>query len=707
MCRSIQFSGLLVIFLLLGSCSRPKYTEPLSSVESLQGLQVDENFEVSLFAAEPWVQDPVEMVFDEKGNIYVVEMPDYPFQPEGPEGKGRIKVLFDRDKDGQIDDAVVFADGIKDATSVQPWRGGILVTAAPYIYFMKDTNGDFIADQKEILFSGFFQQNQEAQITNLRFNVDNWIYAANQGRSADVLFSRDSTAIPLELRGADFRFRLDKGLFQPETAAAQFGQALNDWGHRFITQNTLHIQQMVLPWRYLNRHTHMPSTKGVTNISDHDLLMYQQTEAPYWRIERSNRRQKKYDEQNLDRIEHIDSHFTGASGGTHYGGDLFPQAYRGNIFTGEVMGNLVHRDVITLPKDAVTYTAQRGQQDLHSEFLVSSDPWFRPAHFTVGPDGALYVVDMYRQHIETPLSIPEDLKEEMDFMRGSDQGRIYRIVPKGKSVKLPLDALKAANSASHYVDWLSHPNQWYRLHGQRMLLEMQEKSILPQVRMLFENHEDPRARLHAFYVLEGMDAISPALIKTALADNHPRVREHGLVVAESCMACFEEVAALAADSDQRVVMQVALSLGAFPDYQALPVLVTLLSQHYEDHWMRLAILSSEVGSSIALLDELQAESFFKEMHVDKNKFIADFAHVIGSSIVPSEVVQLLKSLRQMPKLSALNGCQGLLRGLKKSGKDIETSLLDRIASLTEEDESEIMMAVDALLDYFSSTDINI
>ncbi len=337
-----------------------------------------------------------------KGNIYVVEMLDYPFQPEGPEGRGRIKVLFDRDNDGQIDDAVVFADGIKDATSVQPWKGGLLVTAAPHIHYMKDTDGDHVADEKEILFTGFFQKNQEAQITNLRFNVDNWIYAANNGRSGEILFKGDSTQTPLELQGADFRFRLDRGLFEPESAAAQFGQAFNDWGHRFITQNTIHIQEMVVPWRYLHRHDHLPSVKGVVNISDHDLLMYQVSEAPYWRVERSNRRQMKYDEQNLNRIEHIDSHFTGASGGTHYGADLFPETYRGNIFTGEVMGNLVHRDVITLADDQPTYAAQRAAGERHSEFLTTEDPWFRPAHFSVGPDGALYIVDIYRQHIETP-----------------------------------------------------------------------------------------------------------------------------------------------------------------------------------------------------------------------------------------------------------------------------------------------------------------
>jgi hypothetical protein len=154
-------------------------------------------------------------------------------------------------------------------------------------------------------------------------------------------------------------------------------------------------------------------------------------------------------------------------------------------------------------------------------------------------------------------------------------------------------------------------------------------------------------------------------------------------------------------------MQAALSLGAFPNDRALPILVNLLGQHYEDHWMRLAILSSEVGSSMALLERLQAQSFFNEVHEEKNKFIADFAHVIGSSTVPSEVVKLLKSLRQMPAPFALGGCQGLSRGLKKSENEIETSLNDRIASLAEEDEAEIMMTVDVLLDYFSSTENNI
>lgn len=706
--KMMMFRSLYITLLLFSfSCQSPKYSGPTSPEEALEGFILDENFQIELFAAEPLVQDPVEMVFDEKGNVYVVEMPDYPFQPEGPEGKGRIKILLDRDNDGQIDDAVVFADAIKDATSVQPWKGGVLVTAAPYIYFMKDTDGDHIADEKDVLFTGFFQENQEAQITNLRFNIDNWVYAANHGQSADILFIGDSSQTPLHLRGADFRFRLDRGIYEPETAAAQFGQALNNWGHRFITQNTLHVQQAVIPWRYLNRHSHLPSKKGVKNISDHDLLMYQITEAPYWRVERSRRRQEKYDEQNLGRIEHVDNHFTGASGGTHYGGDLFPAEYQGNIFTGEVMGNLVHRDVLTLPSDQITYVAQRSKKEEQSEFLVSNDQWFRPAHFTVGPDGALYVVDMYRQHIETPLSIPEDLKEDMDFMRGSDQGRIYRIVPKGSSVKLDLKKLQSDHTTKDYVQWLTHPNQWYRLHGQRLLLERQDKTVIPLVIDLLENDADERVRLHALYVLEGMNVLTPKIIRHALTDVHPRVREHALMLAESCASCFSDVAVTAADNDLRVVFQSVLSLPNFQSPKSLPVLAGVLERHIQNEWIRIGILSSEIGSSVPFLQHLATIDFFKKEDASRAGWLEDFSYVAGNSGKNDSITSVLRVIQGLSKPFLISGCRGLSRGLKASEIEIDDNILNTIDSLEEIDEKDVAENIELLLNYFSSSPLDL
>ncbi|GAA5219792.1 PVC-type heme-binding CxxCH protein [Membranihabitans marinus] len=671
---------LCATLILMSSCNEeaPLYPEPQSPEEALSTFVLDDNFEIQVFATEPFVQDPVEMIFDEKGNIFVVEMPDYPFQPEGTEGQGRIKVLLDTDGDGKIDDTKIFADKIKDATSLQPWKGGLLVTAAPYIYYMKDEDGDMVADTKEVLFEGFFNKNQEAQITNLRFNVDNWIYAANHGQAGEITYMDGEEK--MQMQGADFRFRLDKEKYEKESAPAQFGQAFNDWGHRFFTQNTIHIQNMVVPYRYLHRHPYLPSAKGVVNVSDHDLRMYQLTEAPYWRRERSNRRQKKYDEQGLNRTEYIDNHFTGASGGTHYGGDLFPEEYRGNIFTGEVMGGLVHRDVVILPSDQSQYVAQRAKNEQEKEFLASKDPWFRPAHFTVGPDGALYVVDFYRQHIETPLSIPEDLKLDMDFMRGSDMGRIYRIVPKSSSVPvLPTTVTENSGDAASYVEWIAHPNQWFRLHGQRLLLEKQDLSVLPQVKELLMNHPEAAVRLHAIYVLEGLDALDESTIQVALKDENPRVREYGLILAETYPKLVNAVIALAQDSDNRVVMQTALSLGNYNSSKIYTPLAQILENNINSSWIRTAVLSSEAGSSMTLWNAVATKTnLLKEYSGDIGKFVHDFGYVQGGKNDKKEILSFVQKLTGLSDDYLEQGLMGLSKGLKRSKTELADDVKETI-----------------------------
>ncbi|MDH5251538.1 MAG: dehydrogenase, partial [Cyclobacteriaceae bacterium] len=157
--------------LLCLSCAEKRYAEPLSPEKALESFHLREGFSIETFAAEPHVFDPVEMVFDEHGNAYVVEMPDYPFKPEPGQEVGRIRLLVDSDGDGNIDKSVIFADKLSEATSILPWKGGLLVAAAPHILLLKDTNNDFRADVKEELFTGFFKDNSEAQITNLRFGV--------------------------------------------------------------------------------------------------------------------------------------------------------------------------------------------------------------------------------------------------------------------------------------------------------------------------------------------------------------------------------------------------------------------------------------------------------------------------------------------------------------------------------------------------------
>ncbi len=681
------------------ACSPPKYPDPLSPEDSMASFELHEDFEIELFAAEPHVWDPVDLVFAEDGKIYVVEMPDYPYPPEKGKGKGRIKLLEDTNGDGIIDHSQVFAEGLADATSVLPWKGGILVTSAPYIYYLEDTNGNGQADSKEVIFSGFFDNNSEAQITNLRFGVDNWIYAANNGQAGKVSFARKPDAEPLDTRGADFRFRLDKDLFELESGTAQFGQTFDDWNNKYFTQNTLHIQQSVIPRRYLERHEGMPSKNVNLNISDHDFTMYQLTPPPYWRAERTRRRNNQYQEQGLDRVEHADKYFTGASGGTYYHGDAFGDGYYGNIFTGDVAGNLIHRDVIARNKEGYGFVASRAVDEKDREFLASTDPWFRPVGFTVGPDGYLYVIDFYRQHIETPVSIPDDLKEEMDFMYGENHGRIYRIKPKNESQQKTHVVNLTSATSSQLMGLLAHPNGWYRLNAQRMLVENPDKDLLGEAISLAHKHKDPRTRLHAAYLVEAWDGLSPAFIEELLKDEHPEIRRHALILAEKFPSLRKNIQEATEDQNSAVVFQALLSLGNFTDEEAARVLAKTLSTTGESKWHRMAVVSAPVSLKSPMLKALKELSFFEKKEDWKQEFSSELAMAYGLIGNPDLIQDLIRYFEKEIAWAEGNLAwhDGLRKGLQIHGKENEAlqaslELWDRQSEQAEGTDTEILLA---------------
>ena len=667
------FHILLVMSLLVAvSCKEKKYPDPVTPEKALESFELRDGFKIEIFAAEPHVIDPVEMVFDEDGNAFVAEMPDYPFMPENGKGAGRIRILQDTNSDGRVDRNVIFADSILEATSMLPWKGGLIIAAAPYIYYLKDTDSDLRADFKEILFSGFFDDNSEAQITSLRFGIDNWIYAANNGQAGKVAFHRKPDAPALSMGGADFRFRLDRNEFELESGAAQFGQTIDDWGNRFITQNTLHIRQVVIPRRYLHRTASTPAPNPLFNISDHDLEMFQLTPPPYWRAERTKRRQQQYREQNLDRVEYAEDAFTGSSGGTIYDGDAFPKEYYGNIFTGDVAGNLIHRDVLVPSKDSPVMVAKRDDGETTKEFLASRDPWFRPSGFTVGPDGYLYVVDMYRQHIETPLSIPEDLKEDMDFLYGSEHGRIYRIRPEDlNSGEKKLPKLRDL-PAAEYVKLLGHPNRWWRLQAQRLLLERQDQSVVKSVIEIFETHEEPHTRLHALYVLEGLNALNAKVVSRAVSDPHEGVQKHGLILAEPYPELLSLILKSTTASSLQVVLQATLSAGTFAGENVTDALAQVTNRYGQDRWIRTAVLSSEAGTSLQLIQTLAENSFFEKTEPWKLTFLEEFSMAIGSGKGPVEIRRLLALFTQFQMTAngawQVAGMNGLFKGLDQNEK---------------------------------------
>ncbi|SIN70822.1 PVC-type heme-binding CxxCH protein [Chitinophaga niabensis] len=674
-----------IFAIMLCACSQQKYESSRTPEASIGTFDMLNGFKAEVFAAEPQVMDPVELTFDEEGNAYVIEMGDYPYKAVRGDGKGRIRKLTDRDGDGRIDTAVVFAEKLESGTSILPWEGGLLVTAAPEILFLKDTTGDDRADIREVLFTGFFEDNSEAQITSLRYGIDNWIYANNGGQAGLVTFARHPAAPALQIKGGDFRFRLDRGLFEAESGAGQYGMEMDDLGHRFYTNNSRHISTSPIAARYLKRQQHM-NFRSVMNIYAAEPVMYQATPAPWWRAERTKARQQQYDEKKLNRKEYAEGRFTGASGGTIYAGDAYPASFYGSYFVGDVAGNLVHRDVITRGNEGPFFSAARSVEEEKREFIASADSWFRPCNFTLGYDGNLYLIDMYRQHIETPVSIPDSLKEDMDFMRGNQMGRIYRIVST-EARKLP-KAVPAMRQqpTSQLITYLSHRNRWWRLNAQRMILERKDRSAIPALRALFTDNKNPITRLHALYTLEGLDALDAGLVQSAMKDVDAGLREHGAILSERFPQLAAQLIHMMNDTSGLVSLQATLSAGQLSGRQVVPAFAMLLEKKYKDPWFMNAILSAGTGSSFELVDELAKHTgFFNTPDSAKLVFVKNISQIIGSRKLDKEVAAQLQFLSSGDEQFRQAGLTGLFNGLKKEADKNVLPETQRVLSAINDD----------------------
>ncbi len=484
---------LLPLFLLLVSAPELHAAE-----DPLASFVLHPDFEIELVAIEPNVIDPVDIEWDEHGRMYVCEMPGYPF----PKVPGRIVILEDEDGDGVYEKRTVYAEGFKVADSILPYNGGFLVASPPELVFVKDTDGDDVADVYETMMEGFSLGNTQHNYNGLTWGLDNWVYAANGGNSGSPYFVGDEeNRVPIQWQ--DFRFDpRNRKLETTGVSTGGFGIALDDWDNYFGTHNLVHIQHMVFPSRYLEGIDELDKNTLV-NISDHE--------------ENGTARVYAIGEQET-RVNHPEQsgYFSGACGIACYNGGAFPEEYHGNIFVCDVVLNAIHRDVLT-PK-GTTFTASRGREGV--EFLASSDRSFRPVNICIGPDGAMYVADMHREVIEHPEWIPDEIEENMDLEAGKDQGRIYRIVPKGGLPKVDVDFSR--DDLEGAVEALGHPNRWWRSTAQRLLVEWEEQKTIQQVLKVM-NAGDARAKAHGLWTLNALGDLNSQDIKSCLL-----VGEHGL-----------------------------------------------------------------------------------------------------------------------------------------------------------------------------------
>ena len=232
----------------VGLAAHAAWAGPLTPEQERASFQLaDPSLVIELVAAEPEVLSPVAIAWDAAGHMFVAEMIDYPIGP----ASGQIRRLEDRDHDGRYETATVFASQLAFPNGVLPWNGGVIVTAAPDLLFLKDTDGDGRADERRVLLTGFGEGNQQLRVNGLLWGLDGWIYGAN-GRS-DGEMRRPGETRSTSLRGHDFRFRPGTGEYEAVAGRSQFGLARDDWGNRFLSWNTIPIRQDVLPKRMPRR----------------------------------------------------------------------------------------------------------------------------------------------------------------------------------------------------------------------------------------------------------------------------------------------------------------------------------------------------------------------------------------------------------------------------------------------------------------------
>jgi putative membrane-bound dehydrogenase-like protein len=628
---------------------------PVEPANVLATFHLEHGFQLELVASEPLVASPVDACFDENGRMYVAEMRDYPFSWEptklNPRGGGKkdagvIRLLEDTNGDGKFEKSTVFADKLTWPTSVCCYDGGIFVLAPPHLWYLKDTDGDGVADVRKIIFSGFNRDNVQAITNSLKWSLDNRIVFA-AGRNGGTLLHGVGTNAGkkvFSIRGQDISLDPKTLDISPITGGEQFGLSFDDWGNRFVCNNSNHIEQVVFEDRYIRRNPYAAVSEPIRTIAKEGpaASVFRRSPPEPWRVVRTRRRVS--DPKVLRTLPHTEQfaigYFTSAAGVTIYRGDAYPPEFRGNAFIGDVGGNLVHRKILT--RDGALITARRA--DENTEFVASTDNWFRPVNFANAPDGTLYIVDMYRETIEHPFSIPDDIKAHLDLQSG-DRGRIYRLVSPGFARK-KVEPLGKVGTAD-LVACLESENGWRRETAQRLLFERQDRSVVPALEALVRRSPTAVGRLQALYTLEGLDRLSDDLLSVALWDAEPRIRAHAVRLCEPRLgrssALLVAVARLANDGDPLVRFQLALSLGDAPPDVILHALARLARHVEGDGLLKTAILTSVVATAQPLARRLLADDAFLRQN-DAAALLVDLASVVGAEPKSAPAIALLKDV---------------------------------------------------------------
>lgn len=598
----------------------------LSPAEAMKTFKVAPGFQLELVASDPLIGDPVAMTIGPDGRMWVVEMRSY--MPDlGGNGEdapvGQVVVLEDTDGDGKMDKRTVFQDNLIMPRSIMLVGDGAIIGAPPKLWYCRDTNGDGKADEKIAVATDYGIQvdpkrpelaNPERAPNAPLWALDNWIYGSAYTKR--------------------FRFIGGQWITAPTTFRGQWGLSQDDDGHLFYNSNSDQLRSDILPSHYMGRNPVAPTSAGVNvNVAETQLV---------WPIRVNPGINRGYLPEML-RDNKLKA-FTAACSPWIYRGDLFGSEFYGNAFVCEPTGNLIKRNILTATNG--TLTAKDAYHE--SEFLASTDERFRPVNLYTGPEGALYVVDFYRGVVQHRISLTTYLRKQAED-RGLDKpiglGRIYRMVPEGKSVVVKPQFHK--ETPGQWVNHLSQRNSWWRETAQRLLVERNDVSVVPALKQLVMTGKEPLGRLHALWTLEGMSRLDEATATAALQDKDAHVRAAAVRVCESFFKLEErlkvlpKLIAMMNESAPLVQQQLALTLGEADDKDADFAIATLVKRAPDTAFLRDAAISGLFNRELELLERLLSDPAWTVANKNADKFLGSLARCVFAARRSERTEQML------------------------------------------------------------------
>ena len=606
----------IILFVSLASCNNnhhnPESKEPvkpeiipkpspayLSPEESMKSFNLPEGYKLELVASESMLNEPVAIAWDGNGKMYVAEMCTYMQDVDGTGTKeplGKVLLLEDTDNDGKMDKKTVYIDSLVLPRMILPLDDRLLVNET-YTYDLwsyKDTNGDGIAEEKIRLYHDDQADNRnlEHQASGLIWNIDNWIYNSRN---------------PVRFKFKNDKILVDSLLDAPQ---GQWGLTHDDFGRLYYSSAGGEVAALGFQQN---------PAYGSFELDDQLMDDFDAT----WPIIATPDVQGGF--QRL-RPDSTLNHFTASCGQVIFQGDHLPEDMRGDLFICEPVGRLIRRAKV-INRDGQIFLRSAYHQN---EFLASTDMNFRPVNMATGPDGCLYIVDMYRGIIqesnwtrEGSFLRPVIKREKLDENFG--RGRIYRLVYEGDKPGPRPQMLQ--ETSAELVKHLAHPNGWWRSTAQKLILLRADKSVVPDLEKMATNNyswieklfasgkseKSAKSAVHALWTLKGLDALDKNVLLKALKDEDPQVRKTAVWLSEDYLKAQDEevftaLQVLKDDVSGDVRMQLVLSLRYNKSKEGRALLQEIKGRNVENKLLQvLASASLNVGNEPDFIKKLKTE----------------------------------------------------------------------------------------------------